>query len=184
MGPVAGDFVFQALHSPDHVALNLATGSEYTHCGLVLNDSSGLVVYEAVGPVRAIPLDQWVQQGIDQHCVVMRFNDRAKLLDQNDLEEIRRVADTYIGKGYDSYFNWSDDRIYCSEFVWKAIKLALNIELAQLRLLGSYDLTDSRVQKRLHEKYGDSLPLQEPMISPADLMNSSILDTVLVINKK
>ena len=32
-------------------------------------------------------------------------------------------------KDYDLYFEWSDDKIYCSELVWKIYKNGADIEL-------------------------------------------------------
>ena len=48
----AGDVVFQDLNTSQSMAIKLATGSEYTHCGLVVDIDGQLMVCEAVGPVR------------------------------------------------------------------------------------------------------------------------------------
>ncbi|MDR1394774.1 MAG: hypothetical protein LBK52_01200, partial [Deltaproteobacteria bacterium] len=39
-----GDIIFQALNTPQSLALVLATGSEYTHCGLVFEEAGRLLV--------------------------------------------------------------------------------------------------------------------------------------------
>ena len=36
------------------------------------------------------------------------------------------------GKHYDFWFEWSDERIYCSELVWKIYRRGLGIELGEL----------------------------------------------------
>jgi len=56
--PRSGDIVFQDLVSEQSQALKLATGSEYTHCGIVFELNGDFVVCEAVGPVRMVPMQE------------------------------------------------------------------------------------------------------------------------------
>ena len=72
--PAGGDILFQDLASAQSQAVKLATHSEYTHCGIVFEVDGQFVVYEAVGPVRAVPLDQWIAQGVDGRAVAMRLD--------------------------------------------------------------------------------------------------------------
>ena len=67
---------------------------------------------------------------------------------------------------------WSDERIYCSEFVWKIYKSALNIEIGKLQKLRDFDLTDPEVKKIMEERYGNTPPLDEDVISPISMYNS------------
>ena len=82
-------------------------------------------------------------------------------------------------KNYDPYFSWSDDKIYCSELVWKMYKRAVGRELGQLQQLRDFNLSHSAVQAKLRERYGRRLPLSETVISPASIFNSPELVTVL-----
>ena len=76
------------------------------------------------------------------------------------------------------YFGWSDDRIYCSELVWKIYKEALGIELGKLQQLKEFDLSHPIVQKKLKERYGNNIPYDEKVISPAAIFESEELELV------
>ena len=42
---------------------------------------------------------------------------------------MRQVGESFRGRPYDLTFEWSDERIYCSELVWKIYERALGIEI-------------------------------------------------------
>lgn len=42
-----------------------------------------------------------------------------------------------------------------------------------------FDLSHPIVKSKLKERYGASIPLDEPVISPGDVFNSSLLETVV-----
>jgi len=176
--PRPGDIVFQDLVSEQSQALKLATGSEYTHCGIVFEVNGELVVCEAVGPVRMVPMQEWIRQGINGHVVALRVDTLYPYLTDRALEQMRFIAERHLGKPYDHVFSWSDDEMYCSELVWKVYYEGLGLELAHLRRLGSYQLDHPLVLQKLEEQYGDSIPLDEPVISPADLIDSDRLELV------
>ena len=82
-------------------------------------------------------------------------------------------------KSYDIYFEWSDDKIYCSELVWKIYKETLNIEIGDLQELREFDLTNEIVKNKMKERYGNDIPLDEKVISPATMFESDKLVTVM-----
>ena len=88
------------------------------------------------------------------------------------------IGEPFREKPYDSYFEWSDDRIYCSELVWKIYKRALDIEIGKLQTMAEFDLSDPVVQKEIRERFGDSVPKEEIVISPAAIFASNLLITV------
>jgi hypothetical protein len=92
---------------------------------------------------------------------------------------MQEAGNKYMGKNYDSYFEWSDDRIYCSELVWKIYKETLNIEVGKRNPLRSYDLSHPLVKATLKERYGKNIPLEEMMVSPGDIFESPLLKTVV-----
>ncbi|HNT51043.1 MAG TPA: YiiX/YebB-like N1pC/P60 family cysteine hydrolase, partial [Cyclobacteriaceae bacterium] len=83
------------------------------------------------------------------------------------------------GKNYDLYFEWSDDRMYCSELVWKIYFEATGISIGSLQKLNEFNLTNSVVKQKLKERYGNKIPLHEKVISPECMFNSAVLVTVL-----
>ncbi len=85
----------------------------------------------------------------------------------------------YLGKNYDLYFEWSDERLYCSELVWKIFKNVLDIELGKLQKFNEFDLSHPVVQAKLKERYGNQIPQNELVISPDQMFRSSLLETVI-----
>ena len=90
------------------------------------------------------------------------------------------TTERFKDKDYDLYFEWSDEKIYCSELVWKIYKEALGIEIGELETLKDFDLSNEIVNKKVRERYGDNIPLDEKVISPAAMFNSDKLETVIV----
>jgi len=82
------------------------------------------------------------------------------------------------GKPYDLYFEWTDERIYCSELVWKMYRAAAGLEIGSLQKLRELDLGDPAVKSKMRERYGKNIPLDERMISPAAMFESRLLTTV------
>ena len=88
---------------------------------------------------------------------------------------MRREAARFAGRDYDLTFEWSNDRLYCSELIWKIYDRALGIRLGNLQRLGDFDLSAPAVREKLAERYGATPPLDEPVISPAAIFDSPLL---------
>lgn len=170
-----GDIIFHSSRSAQSLAIQKATHSQYSHMGMVYLNEGQAFVYEAVGPVKSTALQTWIKRGVGAHYVVKRLRDARILEIPARRQALVSFMQTYQGKPYDVYFQWSDESLYCSELVWKIYKGALNIELAELRTFSSFDLSDPVVKAKMRERFADKLPLNEPVISPADLFESSKL---------
>jgi hypothetical protein len=171
----AGDILFQSTRSPQSRAIELATHSTLTHVGVVLPQDAGLAVYEAVGPVKFTDIDVWVARGEGGHVLAKRLK---TALTSESIAALARTADTLRGRPYDFAFDWSDERLYCSELVYKVYQRGLGIELGTPRKLREYDLTSPEVRAKLRERYGAAVPLDEPMIAPAGIAESPLLETI------
>jgi len=146
-----GDIIFQSSKSGQSYAVQLATGSKYSHVGMIIMDKGGLKVIEAVQPVRITPLAEWKKQGDGGHYVVKRLVQADSLLTLQKISLLDSFSRTYLGKNYDLYFGWSNDRIYCSELVWKVYKQTLGIEIGDLQKLSAFDLSNPIVKEKLKE---------------------------------
>ncbi len=93
---------------------------------------------------------------------------------------MKQIGGSYKGKKYDLYFEWLDDKMYCSELVWKIYKEALNIEIGNLEPLSNFDLSHKLVKQKMQEGYGHQIPLTENVISPVAMFESKYLVTVLL----
>lgn len=171
----SGDIIFQSTNSRQCKAVKLATKSKYSHVGIVLEIDGELIVYEAVQPVKMTPLADWIRHGENGHYVAKRLKNADKILTSAVLSDMENIANGYLGKNYDIYFNWSDEKIYCSELVWKVYKEATGIEIGNLKTLKDFDLSSNRVQSIMAERYGNNIPYDEDVISPAGMFNSEKL---------
>lgn len=172
--PQEGDVLFQTSRSAQSVAIQKATHSPFSHVGIVLFRDGKPYVFEAVQPVKFTPLKAWIMRGKAGRYVAKRTR---RPLSPAALAAMHRLAARYAGRPYDLTFEWSDQRMYCSELVWKLYKGA-GITLAPLSRLGSFDLTDPGVRQILKQRYGDHVPLDEPVIAPSALFDSPLLKTI------
>lgn len=174
-----GDLIFQISLSRQSKAIQLATNSKYSHCGIVYNENGQFYVFEAVQPVKRTPLDKWIARGKDGHFVIKRLKNDEQVLTTETLQKMKQEGDKLNGKSYDLTFEWSDDKIYCSELIWKIYQRATGIEIGKLQKLSDFDLTNEAVKQKIKERYGDKIPTEEIVISPATIFNSELLTTVM-----
>jgi permuted papain-like amidase YaeF/Yiix C92 family enzyme len=146
--PRPGDIIFQTSRSAQSQAIQLATHSRYSHMGLILRHAGALEVLEAAGQVKFTPLAQWISRGEGEHFIVKRLKDPSRMSDPGSLARLERAALEFTGRPYDLYFEWSDDRIYCSELVWKAYDRGLGLRLGELARLDSFDLSNQAVKAK------------------------------------
>ena len=173
-----GDLIFQTSLSSQSKAIQLATKSKYSHCGIIYKEAELYYVFEAIQPVKRTPLDKWIARGQGGKYVIKRLKNADKILTPAALQKMKQVGDRFNGKNYDLTFEWSDDRIYCSELIWKVYQRATGIEIGKLEKLSSFDLSAEAVKKKMKERYGDRVPLNETVISPAAVFDSELLMTV------
>ena len=174
-----GDIIFQTSASSQSKAIQSATRSKYSHCGIVFKESNEYYVYEAVQPVKKTRLASWIARGVNGSFVVKRLKNAESVLTHDVLAEMKQLSRQFAGKNYDLTFEWSDDRMYCSEIIWKLYDRAAHISVGKLELLKDFDLSDVTVQKKLKERYGDNIPMNETVISPVSIFNDSKLRTVV-----
>ncbi|QWP77442.1 YiiX family permuted papain-like enzyme [Lysobacter sp. K5869] len=169
-----GDVIFHTSRSAQSLAIQRATGSRYSHMGVVLFRDGQPYVFEAVEPVRYTPLAEWIARGEGGHYVLKRL--RAP----PNPAQVRRLhaqAESLRGKHYDLAFGWSDDRIYCSELVYKLFDRAMGVRIGRVQRLREFELDDPAVEAKLRERYGARVPLDEPVVSPAAMFDSPLLET-------
>jgi hypothetical protein len=176
--PRDGDIVFHTSRSSQSLAIQLATKSPYSHMGLVHLRDGQPFVFEAVQPVKLTPLDEWIERGDGARFVAKRLRDADARLTVETLRSMRAAGEQLAGKDYDPYFEWSDDRIYCSELVFKVYERGAGIELGERQTIAAFDLTHPTVQAKLRERYGDRVPLDEIVVSPAAIFDAPALQTV------
>jgi hypothetical protein len=153
-----GDLIFQTSRSGQSRAIQSATHSPYSHCGIVFFERGRPYVFEASTKVKRSPLLRFIRKGEGGKCVIRRLKG--------------------AGLPYDPYFGWSDEKIYCSELVYKIFRNALGLEIGRTARLREFDLSAPEVKRIMQQRYGDSVPLDEIVISPAAQFADTSLATV------
>jgi uncharacterized protein YycO len=174
-----GDLIFQKSFSSQSLAVEKATNSIYSHCGIIFKQDSNFYVLEAVQPVSVCELKEWIARGKDQHFVIKRHIFADSLLTAEKIKEMKKIGFSFLDKNYDLTFEWSDNKMYCSELIWKIYKRALNIEIGQLQKLEDLNLNDRIVKEKLKERYGNNIPYEETIISPESIFSCKDLKTVI-----
>lgn len=123
-------------------------------------------------------MDAWIKRGKNKYYVVKRLKNADQMLNDSVIKKMKMIGGRFLGKNYDPYFEWSEDRVYCSELVWKIYKEALGIKIGDLRKLKEFDLSNPIVKAKLQERLGRKLSLEELVVSPASIFESDLLETV------
>lgn len=173
--PQNGDIVFHESSSRQSPIIKLAQSSRWTHYGIVFFIGDKAYVYEAVEPVKYTPLKDWIARGKDGVYRVKRLKSP---LSASTVEKMKTVGAKYKGKHYDTLFQWSDNRMYCSELIWKIYSQGADIELCTPEQFSDFPISLPAVKKLIKERYGDKFNPSEQIVSPHALYKSRLLKEV------
>ena len=177
-----GDILFHGTPGQQADAIRGATGSPYTHCGVVFQENGQLLVLEAVQPVRTTTIEEFEKRGTPGTFHAKRLKSPP---DAAGIEKAMAWGKKQLGLNYDARFQWGDDKLYCSELVWKAFNEA-GVKLCEPRRFKDYKLDHPAVKPVIEQRYGsaDKLPKDEPVVAPGDLADSKLLEEVPRVEKK
>jgi hypothetical protein len=163
--PRKGDVIFQSLpHGPVVWAIEGVTRSPYSHCGIVGREDGQWVVYEAIGRVRVTPLREYLERGRGGGFAAYRLRDEFAGHIPATLECCR----TYLGRPYDIRYRLDDEKIYCSELIYKAFRDATQgQELGTLSRFGDMDW--GAYEALIRQIEGGPIPVDRMMITPVGL---------------
>jgi uncharacterized protein YycO len=174
-----GDIIFHTSNSGQSKAIQLATKSKYSHCGIVYKEENEFYVFEAVQPVKSTPLNKWIARGESGKYIVKRLKNADDVLTPAVLKKMKQEGEKFKGKDYDGLFGWNDEKIYCSELVWKIYKRGAGIEVGKLEKLKDFDLSSDIVKNTMKQRYGNNIPLNETVVSPMAVFESDLLETII-----
>ena len=173
--PQDGDVVFQESKSRQSPIIKLAQHCRWTHCGIVFHIGEKAYVYEAVEPVKYTLLEDWIARGKNGEYCVKRLKSP---LSDTAIKKMKTVGAKYKGKHYDTLFQWSDNKLYCSELVWKIYSQGAGIELCRPEQFSDFPIDNPIVKKLIKERYGNKLDSAEQIVSPKALYKSKLLEDV------
>lgn len=130
-----GDLIFHESSSPQAAAIRVATGSRYTHMGIVRQTDAGLYVIEAARTVSETPLEDFIARGNAQDYSVYRV----KALTPDATASVVAASLAYAGRPYDIFFRLDEAAIYCSELPFHAFR-TIGVDLGSVQTLGELDI--------------------------------------------
>jgi hypothetical protein len=174
----SGDIIFQTSLSEQSKAIMLATGSPYSHCGIIWREHNQIYVWEAVQPVKKTLLKNWIAQGMNKTFHIKRLRHAQTLLDKEALAKMKVSLKQYEGKPYDAAFAWTNDRMYCSELVYKVYEEATGLKIGRLQKMKELHVDHTLVRSQLKKRYGNAIPWEMLVLTPAAIAESELLVTV------
>jgi len=176
--PRVGDLYFQSLPRNAVIdAIEGASESPYSHCGILVRKGGEWFVLEAIGPVREISLAKWINQARDRHYDVFRLGEKHA----GHIPEFIKAARKYLGRPYDIRYRMDDEKIYCSELIFKGYRDATGEQLGKLVKFG--DLKWERHVSIIIAIEG-SIPVNRIMITPRHLSEAKQLEKVFSSKEK
>jgi len=110
--------------------------TSFSHCGIVLLENDTLFVYHALGgsynpsqKLRRDPIDDFCLPPDADRFAIYRYE-----LQPQQYDSLCSIVRSYYAAGlrFDLYFNFlTDDRMYCSEFVFKCLNRSLSGALGE-----------------------------------------------------
>jgi hypothetical protein len=170
--PHVGDILFQSLpHAPLVDAIEGVTQSPFSHCGIVTQRGDQLMVLEAIGPVTETPLSEWIRRGRGDRLAAYRLDPSLAA----SVPAIIAEARGYMGRPYDIHYDFDDERIYCSELIFKSIRTVTGQAVGQIHRIGELNWQP-------HEAFIKSIeghvPKERELISPRALSEAAQLRKV------
>jgi hypothetical protein len=172
-----GDIIFHTSTSGQSKMLQVATKSKLTHVGIIFHIKGVPYVFEAVQPVSYRSLNSFIKSGVNGDYVVLRPRNE---LTQTQIDIMKNYAMKQMGKNYDIQFTWGNDKMYCSELVYKVYESA-GINICAKNKFSSFDLSNEMVKNAIFSRYnksGKKFDINEVVVAPVDIYKSWNLKTV------
>lgn len=164
-----GDIIFIQSQTQQAAALREATGSVWTHVGIIVKSNSKWAVAEAIGPLKVTPLAEFIGRSKNKSYEIYRFRHfDPKTMTKN----LYSVLPKY-NKPYDIYFEFTEDRIYCSELTYHVFKDVTGFDLGRIQKMKDMKLDGPLAQALIKKRYTDTgrdLDPEEPIITPVSQM--------------
>ncbi len=157
-----GDLVFQTSRSRQSAAIQLATNSPYSHVGIIEVTPKGTFVIEAIGKVTRTRWSAWKARGEGGKVAILRPSG----LSESKIRDVLAQARGFLGRPYDVKFGWTDDRIYCSELVYKAYLRGAGVHAGRLQKVRELEL--GAIEQQVVERYG-KIPWELELVTPASV---------------
>jgi hypothetical protein len=177
-----GDLIFHQSKSRQAAAILEATGSPWSHVGMLFQKGKDWYVAEAIQPVRVTPLQTFIARGRDNSYRVYRVRG----ITDSQVIALEDAILPQLGKNYDIFFEWSDDTLYCSELVYKSLFAATGREIGLVQKFSDLNLNGPLIQELIRQRYkdtGKTFSPNEPIVTPVSQLEDSELDLVIKVGR-
>lgn len=176
--PKVGDVVVQSIDPCGRLLRTVkgVTESKWCHCGVVDQRDGRWVVCEAVGDgVRYTPLAYFLLRGDEVDFAAYRLKDNF----QRYAGGLAKCCKPYVGRPYDIQYELDDEKIYCSELVYKAYRDATKgaDALGRVQRFGELNWHPYK-DDVVHYHGSEGLPLDREVVTPVSLTWSEQMDKV------
>ena len=156
-----GDIIFQTEVNEESKAWRNLTGSDITHCGIIVKKDDGSYhVLHMHHNMMLTPLGSFINHGFKNKYSVARVTDK----------EIKIDFKKYMGSDKDYQLRLNNDSYYNAELVYHIYKEDFGIELCTPRPLCEYNIDSTFVGYYIHP--------QQPIVTPYDLYVSPKVRTI------
>jgi hypothetical protein len=172
--PQVGDVIVQSITPCGRLLRTVkgVTESKWCHCGVVDQKDGQWMVCEAVGDgVRYTPLAFFLLRGDEIDFEVYRLTGDSRHL----APDLAQCCQKYLGRPYDIQYELDDEKIYCSELVYKAFRDATDGGVVStVDRFG--DLNWAEFKDDIAHYHGsENLPLDREVVTPVSLTRSQQL---------
>lgn len=144
--------------------------ADFNHVGIIMEHDGRLMVLEATGGgVGFNELEDFYARGNYKYTVL-----RVKSEYEDSLPGVISQAMNYVGYEYDNSFDLSDEKIYCSELVYKAFEKGGGIEPGRLQkvkeVIGVHKYNP--ILKGIAGNFVKNVSMEQEVIMPESIMKS------------
>ncbi|NWD67315.1 YebB family permuted papain-like enzyme [Pseudomonas gingeri] len=173
-----GDLVFIRVTARPFLEVSNATNSWTNHVGVVVDnrDDDPLIAESTFPFARTTPMTRFLERSEHGRCAVARLTTQ---LDDRHRSLLAAAADRRMGTFYDTGFNISSRRQFCSRFVREVIQEATDIQLGEVETFATL-LQENPDPKLAFWRvwYFGRIPWQRRTVTPASVLRSPHLRVI------
>jgi hypothetical protein len=155
-----GDLLFQILNNDSVFNEPQNSDSTYNSIGIAFIDGQNYALLETKDQVQYVSLRQWLANGKDEHYVVKRLRNADSLFTSVGIQKLKNEARNNILKKYDTDSDWSDDKMYNAELIWKIYNRSLNVEFGKLDTVKVDSITQLGIKPNTIFNSGDLMTIR------------------------
>jgi hypothetical protein len=164
--PPHGALIFQQRQGLEAEALSLATGSRYTHVGIIRNTGGGPYVMlssKATNGVEEIPLDEFISLGVEQKFAIYVTKEDLRPRGQMNHPASLAAYDYYLSP-YDYFYALDSEAIYNAELIFKIFQ-GIGHPIGHLQRIGDLNFSNRTGRELLLRNWRQNVSCRERQIS-------------------